>query len=138
MLNIHINIYMVRKQILKTFFRMITANFEKKHDKSKYSWLVQLFNNFLKLKFSPIWASKQRNDKESKPKFPCLPSTKQRTFLLEKSFLRESRWEGLNKIRKYVGFFKLLSLRRLCKKFSKKHANEFKVHQKTVMTTNKI
>ena len=38
---------------------------KKKRDKSKFSWLALLFKSLLKSKFSPIWVSKKRNDKES-------------------------------------------------------------------------
>ena len=50
----------------------------------------------------------ERNNKETEPKFLCLPYTKQRKFLSKKSFLRKRASEGLNKKRK-KGFITALA-----------------------------
>ena len=52
-------------KILKYHFYLICSIFEKKGDKFKFSWFAQLFNHFLKFKFSRIWVSKKQNDEES-------------------------------------------------------------------------
>ena len=45
---------------------MISSNFWKKErNELKFSWLARLFKHFFRLKFSPMWVSKKRNNKES-------------------------------------------------------------------------
>ena len=57
--------------IFKTCFLVWFAQFLKKkktptkNNKSKFSWLALLFIPFFQSKFSLIWVSKKRNDKES-------------------------------------------------------------------------
>ena len=87
--------------------------------------------------------SKKRNDKDlllanPKPKFLCLPYTKQRKKNTEKELFKEKRKWRIEQKRK-GGF--LTSLGTAIKKdpttLIRKQANELKVHEKTVRTTFK-
>ena len=64
------------------FFLSDLSNFwKKKCNKSKFSWLAQWFKQ-LSLKFSPIWVSKKRNNKES---IICFILTIDRTIKFDQS-----------------------------------------------------
>ena len=73
---------------------------------------------------------------ETKPKFLCLPYTKQRKFFTEKELFKE-KWEW--RIEQKEGFLTALAI--VIKKDLTmsiiKHANRLKVHEKTVRTTIK-
>ena len=81
----------------------------KKHNKFKFSWLPLLFKHFfLKLKFSQLWVSKKRNNKESydllnaesKPKFLHLPYTTQRKiFDRKRPFYGKGQWKSEQKMK---------------------------------------
>ena len=72
---------------------------------------------------------------ETKLKFLCLPlyKTKKFFFFTEKEFFLWKRRGGLNKKRK-EGFLTALAtaLRKDCTTSVRKHANEFKIHEKTM------
>ena len=73
--------------ILKTFFSLISPLFEKKCDKSKFSWLALSFKCFL-IKIQPNMSEQKRNNKKSMICFMPKPSPK--------NFLNTSLWSPSN------------------------------------------
>ena len=81
---------------LNVFFLVwLVQFFGEKRDKSKFSWLALLFKHFLKLKFSPIRVS---NNKESmicltpKKSFFFYRIQSKQFFLQKKSFKKDGEW----------------------------------------------
>ena len=134
--------------ILKVFFFYSDeSNFWKTNNRyeSKFSWLAVLFKNFFKkIKIQPNMSEQEKKRQriydllhaETKPKFLCLPYTKQRKKIPEKGLFKEKGSGRLNE--KWKEDF-LTALATTIKKDPitaiRKHANDLKVHEKTVQTT---
>ena len=75
---------------------------------------------------------------KTKPKFICLTYTKQKkNFYRKKSFLRKRRSGRSNKKREEIFSTALATAKKDPITLIRKHANELKVHKKTVITTIK-
>ena len=127
---------------LKKNFSVWLIQFLKKHNKSKFSWLLYYSSTFFKIKIQPNMSEQEKKragiydllKAKTKPKFLCLLYTKQR-----KSFYRKRAFSGKVRVEDWTKKWKegfltapAMVIKRDPTMSIRKHDNELKVYEKTV------